>query len=57
MLGVDEETIRAGLQELRATYGPQLKAALKAQLDEGGEKRHADPGRTRMRCRRVIEKA
>jgi outer membrane biosynthesis protein TonB len=34
MLGVDEETIRAGLEELRATYGPQLKAELEAQLDE-----------------------
>jgi hypothetical protein len=34
MLGVDQETIRAGLEELRATYGPQLKAALQAQLDE-----------------------
>ena len=33
MLGVDEETVRAGLQELRATYGPQLAAAVKAQLD------------------------
>jgi hypothetical protein len=34
MLGVDEETIRAGLEELRATYGPQLKAELEAQLAE-----------------------
>jgi hypothetical protein len=34
MLGVDQETIRAGLEELRATYGPQLKAELEAQLDE-----------------------
>jgi hypothetical protein len=34
MLGVDQATIRAGLEELRATYGPQLKAALQAQLDE-----------------------
>jgi hypothetical protein len=34
MLGVDQETIRAGLEELRATYGPQVKAALKTQLDE-----------------------
>ena len=34
MLGVDKETIRAGLEELRATYGPELKAELEAQLDE-----------------------
>jgi hypothetical protein len=34
MLGVDEETIRAGLEELRATYGPQLKAESEAQLAE-----------------------
>ena len=34
MLGVDEETVRAGLEELRSTYGPELKAELEAQLDE-----------------------
>lgn len=33
MLGVDEETVRAGLEELRATYGPELAAGVKAQLD------------------------
>lgn len=33
VLGIDKETLRATLEELRATYGPEWSAAVEEQLD------------------------